>query len=192
MKQFNEKAFIWADIDKVEPAALQQIKNISEHPRLFKHVAAMADIHLGIGATIGSVIPLIDAVIPSAVGVDISCGLIACKTDMKLSDFGIEKEKIFHSIYRGITENIPRGFRHRENNQTSVVYKNVPDDFISLVRNYESESIWNQKSIINQLGTLGGGKNDCLQAWNNVKNRILKSSLIDLELYLDRRQGGTY
>lgn len=173
MIQYNDKAFIWADINKVEPGALQQIKNISEHPRLFKHVAAMADIHVGIGATIGSVIPLMDAVIPSAVGVDVGCGLCAIKTDFSLRDFGPQdnKEKIFHSLCRGITENVPRGFRHRENSQLSVIHANVPEDFLSLVHNYESESIWNQKAIINQLGTLGGG-NHFIEIQTDESNRI--------------------
>jgi tRNA-splicing ligase RtcB len=49
---------------------------------VFKHVAAMPDVHWGIGATVGSVIPTLKAIIPAAVGVDIGCGMMACKTTL--------------------------------------------------------------------------------------------------------------
>src|SRR2546421_2799311 len=62
---------------EIEPAARQQLVNISKLPIVHHHVAAMPDVHLGIGATVGSVIPTKRAIIPAAVGVDIGCGMIA-------------------------------------------------------------------------------------------------------------------
>src|ERR671926_109968 len=62
---------------ELEAAARQQLVNISKLPIVHHHVAAMPDVHLGIGATVGSVIPTKQAIIPAAVGVDIGCGMIA-------------------------------------------------------------------------------------------------------------------
>ena len=55
-------------------------------PFIFKHIAVMPDVHLGMGSTIGSVIPTLNAVIPAAVGVDIGCGMMACKTTLTAGD----------------------------------------------------------------------------------------------------------
>ena len=57
--------------------AIRQLQNVSRLPIVHGHVAAMPDIHFGIGATVGSVIPTKGAIIPAAVGVDIGCGMIA-------------------------------------------------------------------------------------------------------------------
>src|SRR4051812_50136612 len=62
--------------DDIEPAARAQLVNISRLPIVHHHVAAMPDVHLGIGATVGSVIPTKKAIITAAVGVDIGCCLI--------------------------------------------------------------------------------------------------------------------
>lgn len=75
---------IWTD--DVEESALQQLRNISRMPFIHKHVAAMPDVHWGMGATIGSVIPSKGAIIPAAVGVDLGCGMMACRLDLKAGD----------------------------------------------------------------------------------------------------------
>ena len=67
----------------VDPNALQQLRNVAELPIVHHHVAAMPDVHWGIGATVGSVIPLRGAIIPAAVGVDIGCGMIAVETTLR-------------------------------------------------------------------------------------------------------------
>src|ERR1700756_1119194 len=71
---------------EIESAARQQLVNISRLPIVHHHVAAMPDVHLGIGATVGSVIPTKKAIIPAAVGVDIGCGLIARRLSLTASD----------------------------------------------------------------------------------------------------------
>src|SRR4051794_35774112 len=63
----------WADPTEIESVALDQLRNIASLPWVFHHVAAMADVHYGKGATVGSVIAMKDAVSPAAVGVDIGC-----------------------------------------------------------------------------------------------------------------------
>jgi tRNA-splicing ligase RtcB len=72
----------WIDGVPVEPAALQQLKNIAALPFIYKWVAAMPDVHVGKGATVGSVIPTFGAIIPAAVGVDIGCGMMAVQTSL--------------------------------------------------------------------------------------------------------------
>ena len=69
--------------DEVEATALRQLTNLSTLPFIHHHLAAMPDVHAGIGATIGSVIPTIGAIIPSAVGVDIGCGMNAIRLSLK-------------------------------------------------------------------------------------------------------------
>src|SRR5215471_11268856 len=65
--------------DDLEPHAKAQLANVAQLPIVFGHVAAMPDVHAGIGATVGSVIPTHTAIIPAAVGVDIGCGMNAVR-----------------------------------------------------------------------------------------------------------------
>ena len=72
----------WIKGVPVEDAARRQLENIAALPFIHKHVAAMPDVHLGRGATVGSVIATKGAIIPAAVGVDIGCGMMAVQTDL--------------------------------------------------------------------------------------------------------------
>src|SRR5262245_3797341 len=76
----------WTRGVPVEGEAVAQLSNIARLPIVHRWVAAMPDVHLGIGATVGSVIPTVGAVIPAAVGVDIGCGMMAVQTTLKASD----------------------------------------------------------------------------------------------------------
>src|SRR3954471_12503006 len=73
IKGRNVDVVTWADATEIESVAIDQLRNISSLPWVFHHVAAMADVHYGKGATVGSVIAMKDAVSPAAVGVDIGC-----------------------------------------------------------------------------------------------------------------------
>jgi tRNA-splicing ligase RtcB len=77
---------MWTHGVPVEDEAKEQLKNTARLPFIFKHIAVMPDVHLGKGSTIGSVIPTKGAVIPAAVGVDIGCGMMACKTTLTATD----------------------------------------------------------------------------------------------------------
>src|SRR5947199_5390504 len=77
---------LWAQPGEVEASAINQLKNIAQLPWCFHHVAAMPDVHLGKGATVGSVIAMRGAVAPAAVGVDIGCGMAAVKTSLTAKD----------------------------------------------------------------------------------------------------------
>ena len=72
----------WLPEEQIEESALQQIRNLARMPFIHKHVAVMPDCHYGLGATVGSCIPTLRAIIPAAVGVDIGCGMIAVKTPL--------------------------------------------------------------------------------------------------------------
>ena len=69
--------------DDVDPKAIDQLLNVAQLPFIHSHIAAMPDVHVGIGATIGSVIPTKGAIIPAAVGVDIGCGMVATRLSLK-------------------------------------------------------------------------------------------------------------
>ena len=84
--KINERALSWVPPEQIEEQALEQIRNISGMPFVFRHVAVMPDCHFGMGATVGSCIPTKDAIIPAAVGVDIGCGMIAVRTSLSRAD----------------------------------------------------------------------------------------------------------
>src|SRR5919205_637034 len=85
--------------DQIEPQARQQLVNISRLPIVHHHVAAMPDVHLGIGATVGSVIPTVKAIIPAAVGVDIGCGMMAARLSLTANDLDEKRlKKVFDQI----------------------------------------------------------------------------------------------
>ena len=86
-KQFLGKEVVpifgWTKGVQVEDQALKQLRNVAPMPFIHQHVAVMPDVHWGMGATVGSVIPTIGAIIPAAVGVDIGCGMMAVRTSLR-------------------------------------------------------------------------------------------------------------
>ncbi len=137
---------VWTD--RIEPEAMRQLKNTASLPFVFKHVAAMPDVHLGIGATVGSVVATKGAVCPAAVGVDIGCGMIARKTSIpadRLDGEGLKKLR--HSIER----EIPVGFEQkREPFDAALEWMRGRD------RPHAAYDSLMGKAV-HQLGTLGGG-----------------------------------
>ncbi|MCA9244969.1 MAG: RtcB family protein, partial [Phycisphaerales bacterium] len=111
MKQVIEGAKVPVKIwtDHVEDAAMQQLQNLAALPFIHKHVACMPDVHAGYGSTVGSVIPTKGAIIPSAVGVDIGCGMIAVRLDIRANDLPDSlrevRERIEMAIPHGRTDN---------------------------------------------------------------------------------------
>src|SRR5438552_11354499 len=84
MIKVTDRLYSWAS--DIEPDTLEQAKMLSRLPIIAGHVALMPDAHLGIGSTVGSVIPTEGAVIPAAIGVDIGCGMIAARTSLGAKD----------------------------------------------------------------------------------------------------------
>ena len=130
---------IWTD--DVESSAMDQLENTAALPFVFHHVAAMPDVHWGMGATVGSVIATRGAICPAAVGVDIGCGMAAVKTPYPVSMLDGKLPELRHSIERGV----PVGF-----NQHRAAKEGLPNG-PSVATGGEIS-----KAAL-QLGTLGGG-----------------------------------
>src|SRR6188474_3857300 len=76
----------WIHGVAIEDEARKQLANVARLPFVHKWVAVMPDVHFGIGATVGSVVPTVGAIVPAAVGVDIGCGMMAVQTSLMASD----------------------------------------------------------------------------------------------------------
>ena len=113
---FSGKVKFWTGDMEVEQAALEQITNISQLPILAGHMSIMADVHMGKGATVGSVIPTRNAIIPAAVGVDIGCGMCAVMTNLTASDL---PESLL-SLRNQIERDVPVGFNEHSKGIPSV------------------------------------------------------------------------
>ncbi len=152
---------MWTRGVPVEDEARKQLENAARLPVVFKHVAAMPDVHLGIGATVGSVIPTIKAIIPAAVGVDIGCGMMAAKTTLRAEDLPDN----LGPLRSAIEQAVPHGSvpRHRgrdpgswENPPVSVdqVWATLADEFDLLCELHPRLANTNNRK---HLGTLGSG-----------------------------------
>jgi tRNA-splicing ligase RtcB len=84
MQQINKRLMNWASL--LEEETRKQAEKASRLPFIYPHIALMPDAHLGKGATVGSVIPTLGAIIPAAVGVDIGCGMAAVRTQFHRDD----------------------------------------------------------------------------------------------------------
>ncbi|HYT25802.1 MAG TPA: RtcB family protein, partial [Actinomycetota bacterium] len=148
--------WLWAQADEVEPQALAQLARVSALPWVFHHVAAMPDVHLGKGATIGSVIAMVDAVAPSAVGVDIGCGVAAVRTRLLDRDLPDDLGRVRAAIEAAV----PVGFQgHKEPPRRGTPQW---DGWAALEGRYGSldASVQTPKQLERsacQMGTLGGG-----------------------------------
>lgn len=143
---------LWTQLDSVESQALDQLKNIAKLPWVFKHVAAMPDVHFGKGATVGSVIAMKNAVSPAAVGVDIGCGMGAMLTNLRAEDLPDSLLK----IRLDIEEAVPVGFNRHEHgkslrkDRSGKTIMHSYKDLFAPVADIE-------KTAHQQIGTLGGG-----------------------------------
>ncbi|MCJ1709330.1 RtcB family protein [Microbacterium sp. VKM Ac-2923] len=101
MQKLTERLVSWASL--IDEKTIEQARTSSRMPFIYPHLALMPDAHLGLGATVGSVIPTLGAVMPAAVGVDIGCGMIAVKTQFQASDLdGRNLAEVRQQIERAI------------------------------------------------------------------------------------------
>ena len=141
---------LWTPVREVESEALDQLKRIAALPWIFSHVAAMPDVHLGKGATVGSVIAMKGAVAPAAVGVDIGCGMAAVRTNLSVSDLPDSLERLRGAIEAAI----PVGFnQHRGALDVVRALERLWSAFPGLTREVQDL----QGKAMRQCGTLGGG-----------------------------------
>jgi len=142
---------------EIEPAARAQLVNISRLPVVHHHVAAMPDVHLGIGATVGSVIPTQRAIIPAAVGVDIGCGMIATRLSLSASDVD---EKSLTKVFHQIARDVPVGFeQHDDWDVRTHAVKAFQRPLQRILQKHPGiqKRVGKHSSWMRQLGTLGGG-----------------------------------
>lgn len=152
---------MWADPATVEAAALEQLRNVADLPWT-QGVAVMPDVHVGIGATVGSVIAMRNAVSPAAVGVDIGCGMSAVKTSLKSTQLPDDLSKLRSKIEAAIP--VGRGM-HRAGVRFDAVRepgaKNPVRGWHEFWQGFErleaSVARGKRGRATDQLGTLGGG-----------------------------------
>ena len=149
----------WVKGVPFDPKAAQQLRNTARLPFVFKWVAAMPDVHWGLGATVGSVVPTKGAIVPAAVGVDIGCGMAAARTTLTASDLPLSLK----AVRTAIEEAVPHGFTKGEDRGS---WSNPPARagraWRGLEGGFESIKARHPKAVpgrspARQLGTLGGG-----------------------------------
>ena len=143
---------IWTD--DIDPAALAQLKNVSTLPFVHAHgVVAMPDVHVGIGATVGSVIATDHAVIPAAVGVDIGCGINAVRLSLHASDLPDNLAPIRHQIERDVPLGMGPAGSHKPKNRPAF----DPDLAKRLQLIMAKHPGLEKNNAQSQIGTLGSG-----------------------------------
>ncbi|MEP9382662.1 RtcB family protein [Nocardioides sp. KR10-350] len=100
MEKITPKLLSWASI--LEQGTREQAETTATMPFIHPHLALMPDAHLGLGATVGSVIPTLGAVMPAAVGVDIGCGMIAVRTELTRDELPAERRPLREAIERAV------------------------------------------------------------------------------------------
>jgi tRNA-splicing ligase RtcB len=103
MENLTPTLISWASI--LEDNTRAQAEQTATMPFIHPHVALMPDAHLGLGATVGSVIPTLGAIIPAAVGVDIGCGMIAVRTQYATGDLPSDRKPVRQAIERAVPHN---------------------------------------------------------------------------------------
>lgn len=100
MEVINSRLVSWASI--LDERTREQALATAQLPIIYPHLALMPDAHLGLGATVGSVIPTLHAVIPAAVGVDIGCGMIAVRTQYAVQDLPKDRKRLREGIEHAV------------------------------------------------------------------------------------------
>src|SRR5918999_523860 len=142
----NPKLVSWAS--EIDPETIRQAEKTARLPIVDGHVALMPDAHVGIGATVGSVIPTKNAVIPSAVGVDIGCGMVAAQLDVTENQLPDTLEPLLGRIERAIPAGVGQGHDTVARNAEKWLAVNEPATELAADRTAK---------VLKQFGTLGSG-----------------------------------
>lgn len=152
---------VWTDVSGIEPEALQQLYRMSRMPFIYEHIAVMPDVHVGKGATVGSVIATKGAIMPAAVGVDIGCGMLAAQTNLSANDLPESLSK----LRTDIESVVPVG---RGSHKNTKYGEKLDFTQLSVYDDLNKKTIMKAQS---QIGTLGGGNHFieiCLDQMKNV------------------------
>lgn len=152
---------MWTKGVPVDDKARVQLSKAAKMPFLFKHVAAMPDVHVGIGATVGSVIPTMGAVIPAAVGVDIGCGMMAARTSLHANDLPDNLDGVRDAIEKAVPHGRTSGRGGRDKGAWGDPPIEVVDAWGDLSfrfkRIVEKHPRLERVNHVTHLGTLGTG-----------------------------------
>src|SRR5262249_18804051 len=142
----NDKLISWAT--DVDDQTVRQAEKAARLPIVEGHVALMPDAHVAIGATVGSVIPTKSAIIPSAVGVDIGCGMMAAELDVIEDQLPASLEPLLGAIEKAIPAGVGRGHDRVASNAARWLAANQPATELAADR---------ITKVLKQFGTLGSG-----------------------------------
>lgn len=166
---------LWTKGVAVDENSKKQLLQTAQMPFIYKWMAVMPDVHFGLGATIGSVIPTKGAIIPAAVGVDIGCGMMAAKTSLTASDLPDN----LHGLRTQLERLIPHGMTPKRSGRDRGSWDTAPDridqvwselaaDFDLICEKYPKLKNTNNRK---HLGTLGTGNHFvevCLDEYDSV------------------------
>ena len=149
----------WIEGVKMEDEAKKQLLNVAQLPFVYKWVAVMPDVHWGIGATIGSVIPTKGAIIPAATGVDLGCGMMAVQTSLTANDLPDNLRK----IRRAIEKAVPHGRTDHGGRNDKGAWQDLPRRQVNVWKQLEAgykdiltkHPHLDRSNHVNHLGTLG-------------------------------------
>lgn len=165
----------WTRGVPLEDEARKQLQNIARLPFIHRHIAVMPDVHLGKGATVGSVVPTIGAIIPAAVGVDIGCGMIAARTTLTAGDLPDNLAGLRSAIERAVPHGRTVGRGKRDKGawdappQRSIEgWSTLSEDFGRITERHPRLKNTNN---LQHLGTLGTG-NHFVEVCLDEENRV--------------------
>ena len=151
---------MWTQGVPVDERAKEQLLKAAQMPFIFKHLAVMPDVHVGIGSTIGSVIPTKNAIIPAAVGVDIGCGMMACRTSLTADDLPDSLGHFRNAIERAVPHGRSSGRRrdkgswHDTPKSAEAAWAGLVDRFDTIV---DKHKVIGKSNNLKHMGTLGTG-----------------------------------
>lgn len=161
LDSYGPRIRAWTQGVEFEQEAFNQVYNVAGLPFIHKHVAVMPDVHWGIGATVGSVIPTKGAIIPAAVGVDIGCGMIAQRLDLRADDLPDD----LRPMQMAIEKAVPVGRTHNGSTADRGAWGCVPREHnaaLAMLSVGRATMLADHPKIAhkrweNQFGTLGTG-----------------------------------
>jgi len=146
MRRINDKLYCWAS--DIEQNTIDQAARTARLDIVYGHVALMPDAHFGLGSTVGSVIPTLNAVIPAAVGVDLGCGMAAVRLNMRQDQLPDNLDRFLPILEQAVPAGLGRWHEHASAASTAWLEANPAPSDLGQQR---------MAKALNQFGTLGSG-----------------------------------
>ncbi len=166
---------LWTRGVPVDDGARKQLSKAAQMPFIFNHIAVMPDVHVGIGATVGSVIPTKGAIIPAAVGVDIGCGMMAARTSLVASDLPDNLEAIRSAIEAAVPHGRSAGRGRRDTGSWGDPQEEIIDAWTPLSARFtritDKYPRFKNTNNVTHLGTLGTG-NHFIELCLDTEDRV--------------------